>query len=338
MKKFSVVIPVYNGGKTISRTLASLISNKDEILEVIVVNDRSIDNTVAVVRKFQDMLPITIIKNKGEHNPGAARKTGLLKAKGEWITFVDADDCLTPSSLYYVDKQLNDKLVLLYCESIYYETGTFNPDDVTHSDGSCGGNFYRREYLIKHKLFPHDTLKMSEDEYFNGKIRMYLDYLDPSDPPKWAYYDYPVYEVHHDLDRFGSFAIDNWIEYAIKYHLLSTEYLIEDFLGIPEIVGDIKCRFTNDFIFAYMIFQGLITDEDVIIDVNEQMSYFKRALNFYLAEFNTIEQEIIDYYNNNPDMVKSLYQGAVGSIGRGEFEITQPFDSFVKSDIQSLLS
>lgn len=43
-KIFSIVIPVYNGEKTIQRTLASLISSKDYIKEIIIVDDHSADN------------------------------------------------------------------------------------------------------------------------------------------------------------------------------------------------------------------------------------------------------------------------------------------------------
>lgn len=329
MKIFSVIIPAHNAGKTIVRTLASLISNKDQILEVILVNDRSIDNTVAQARKFKDVLPLKIIKNKGEHNPGAARKMGLLVAQGEWVTFVDADDCLTASSLRYVEQHLSDDLVLLYCQSIYYETGTFKPEDICHSDESCGGNFYRRDYLLEHELFPHDTLKMSEDEYFNSKIRMYLEYIDPSDLPKWDYYDYPVYEVHHDFDLYGSFASDNYIEYAIKWHLLSATYLAEDFLGIPEIADKIEERFMNDFIFVFLMYQGLRSDEEENVDANIYSKCFKDALNFYIEKFNESEEDLIEYYYNNLKMISDLYQSAVDSIGR-KIQLIEPFGNFIR--------
>ena len=53
MKYMSIVIPVYNAEKTIERTLASLISNKDFIKEVILVDDRSYDKTFSKIDNFK---------------------------------------------------------------------------------------------------------------------------------------------------------------------------------------------------------------------------------------------------------------------------------------------
>lgn len=82
------------------------------------------------------------------HNPGAARKIGLLETKSEWVTFLDADDCLTPGSLYYVSKHLKENLLLLHCQQIFYESGTFDKDNIDFSIYSCGGNFYKTKYLL----------------------------------------------------------------------------------------------------------------------------------------------------------------------------------------------
>ena len=63
---------------------------------------------------------------------------------------------------------------------------------------------------------PHNILRMAEDEYFNLLIEMFINHVDGQSVI--SYYDYPVYEVHHDFDDGNSFAIDNWTDYAIKYH------------------------------------------------------------------------------------------------------------------------
>ena len=160
MKYMSIVIPVYNAEKTIERALASLISNKDFIKEVILVNDRSTDNTFSKVENFKSFFDIKVIDNQGNKGPGPARKTGILAAIGEWLMFVDADDCLTANSLYYIDKKIqeNSEMVLLHTQTIYYESGSFNPEHIDFAINSCGGNVYKRDYLIKNNIYSGSLL------------------------------------------------------------------------------------------------------------------------------------------------------------------------------------
>ena len=195
MKYMSIVIPVYNAEKTIERTLASLISNKDFIKEVILVDDRSYDKTFSKIDNFKTFFDIKVINNEGKDGPGPARKTGILAATGEWIVFVDADDCLTANSLYYVDKKIqeNPEMVLLHTQTIYYESGNFNPKHIAYAINSCGGNIYKRDYLIKHNIFPHDILFMSEDEYFNDILIQHIKLKESSNISLIGYFEYPVY-------------------------------------------------------------------------------------------------------------------------------------------------
>ncbi len=101
----SVIIPAYNSAKTISTAIESMLNQTYDNLEIIVVNDNSQDNTESVVLEFAKKFPnISYHKlpyddperfnDKGVNiNAGyMARNYGMEKAKGEWITFQDADD------------------------------------------------------------------------------------------------------------------------------------------------------------------------------------------------------------------------------------------------------
>ena len=327
---FSIIIPAHNAEKTILRTLASLISSKDYIYEVIIVNDRSTDNTVQEAEKLQNILPIKIIDNTGPHNPGAARKTGLLAAGGEWVTFLDADDCLTASALYYVNKQLeaNEQLVVLYTQTIYYEFGSVIPENIEFSDRSCGGNYYKRQYLIDNNLLPHDTLKMSEDEYFNHIIDTFIHYYDSSIISAIDHYDYPTYEVHHD-DYAQSFAHSNWLDYTIKYHLLNSIYYVEyfeQFNGYNKSI--IEREFLSDFIFVYYLFMCCLQDDALEFDYQEQLAHFKNAYKFYQKIFNKNQTDIIKWFKRHPHLVLPLREGAEASCGI-QLENEERFESFM---------
>lgn len=332
-KMISVIIPAYNAEKTIERTLASLISNKDYIHEVIIVDDNSTDDTVKISKHFSDYFQnFHIVGNEGYHNPGIARKTGLLYATGDWITFLDSDDCLTPSSLRYVTKRIIDSdLVVLHCQTIYYESGSFAPETIGHTDVSCGGNFYKRNYLLENNLYPHDNLLMAEDEYFNEIILKFIRYCDERDYDYLVdHYDYPVYEVHHDTDDGLSFALSNWIDYICKYHLLYKQYVMDFFANRRYLRKVLIEDYMDSFIFCYMMIQGLMLDNDVDFDFQENMKHFIRSIQYFENYFSKDRSYLIGYYYNNEGNDVSLLKSAISTIGF-EYNEFLSFDEFVNN-------
>ncbi|GAB4190982.1 MAG: glycosyltransferase [Coleofasciculaceae cyanobacterium] len=97
MPKVSVIIPVYNGEKTILKTIQSVQEQTFSNFEIIVINDGSTDGTLEQVSTVQD----SRIKIFSYTNGGlsVARNRGISHATGEFLTFLDADDLWTPDKL-----------------------------------------------------------------------------------------------------------------------------------------------------------------------------------------------------------------------------------------------
>ena len=88
-EKVSVIIPVYNGEKTIKNCLQNIIKkNKSLKKEIIVINDNSNDKTVKILKSFKKIKVINFNKNKGV---GFARNYGAKKAKYNLLCYVDSD-------------------------------------------------------------------------------------------------------------------------------------------------------------------------------------------------------------------------------------------------------
>ncbi|MBE9214268.1 glycosyltransferase [Plectonema cf. radiosum LEGE 06105] len=93
----SVIVPVFNGEKTVEETIKSILNQTFSNIEIIVINDGSTDRTLEIVEKILD----SRIKIFSYPNGGlsVSRNRGISQAKGEYISFIDADDLWTADKL-----------------------------------------------------------------------------------------------------------------------------------------------------------------------------------------------------------------------------------------------
>jgi glycosyltransferase involved in cell wall biosynthesis len=124
----SIVTPSFNTGKFIGETIESVVNQSYKNWEMIIVDDCSTDDTLEIIRSFNDER-ITLIVN--EVNSGAAfsRNSAIREAKGRWIAFLDSDDLWHPSKL---EKQVNFMIKNNYPFSY---TNYIEIDETTRSNG-----------------------------------------------------------------------------------------------------------------------------------------------------------------------------------------------------------
>ena len=97
MTLISVIIPVYNGEKTIGETIKSVCEQDFTDWELIIIDDGSTDSTLRVIERIVDSrIKVFSFPNGGQ---AISRNRGIAKAKGEYIAFLDADDLWTPDKL-----------------------------------------------------------------------------------------------------------------------------------------------------------------------------------------------------------------------------------------------
>lgn len=92
----SVIIPVYNGERYLRQAIAGALGQQYRPLEIIVVDDGSLDGTAVVAASFGEAVHYVYQPNAG---PGAARNRGVALAKGALFAFLDADDWWHPAKL-----------------------------------------------------------------------------------------------------------------------------------------------------------------------------------------------------------------------------------------------
>jgi hypothetical protein len=104
MIKTSIIIPAYNEEKGIKSVLNAILDVIDETYEVIVVDDGSTDATPRIAAEFK----VKLIRHKRNQGKGAALKTGLKHATGEYVVFIDADGTYPASGIPRIVRYLDN--------------------------------------------------------------------------------------------------------------------------------------------------------------------------------------------------------------------------------------
>jgi len=113
----TVIIPTYNRAGVIGRAIQSVLAQSFHDWELLVVDDGSADDTESVIASFGDAR-IQFIRHRWNRGQSAARNTGIARARGDWISFLDSDDEWEPDKLSCEAERIRsvgDSVGLLYC-------------------------------------------------------------------------------------------------------------------------------------------------------------------------------------------------------------------------------
>ena len=107
-KKFiSVIVPTYNSEKYIQKCISSVLHQKYQDFEIIVVDNHSTDNTLNIIKSFNsDKIKIFSVVNNG--NISVSRNLGINHSTGSWIAFLDSDDFWERDKLILLSKQFEN--------------------------------------------------------------------------------------------------------------------------------------------------------------------------------------------------------------------------------------
>lgn len=112
MPQISVIVPIYNAGKYLSRCIDSILSSTFTDIELLLINDGSKDNSGAICDDYAVKDSRVRVFHKENGGVSSARNRGLDNAKGEWITFVDSDDWIEKTALYNMLEESDADLIV----------------------------------------------------------------------------------------------------------------------------------------------------------------------------------------------------------------------------------
>lgn len=158
MHTISVIVPIFNAGAYLAKCIESLIHQPYTALQIILVNDGSTDDSLAIAQQYAAQDSRIEVYTQTNQGQSVARNLGLQYAKGEYISFVDADDYVD-NDFYAVLMQYIEELD---CVQIGYRRVTAQGKVLLeklpkhfHQFTSPCMRLYRRELFTKHDLrFP----------------------------------------------------------------------------------------------------------------------------------------------------------------------------------------
>lgn len=179
-KKISVIIPAYNAQKYILSCLHSLEVQTHSNFEIILINDGSCDSTNDVIQEYLKSASLNILYiSQGNHGQAYCRNRGIDAATGEYIAFIDSDDCIEPDyleQLYQTAEKYHADVVNCGYRTVKEDGTTLtevsvSPFETITDYGRTGifvvwAKLFRTSFLKKHNIkFPEN--KLYEDVPFS---------------------------------------------------------------------------------------------------------------------------------------------------------------------------
>lgn len=222
----SVIVPVYNAEKFISKCLDSIL-NQNNNVELVVVNDGSTDSSLKILKDYAKKYSNIKLINQENKGVSVARNIGLKNATSKYITFVDSDDWLEPNAIdsaikilkkdkpdilmtgYYdvydkewVKNTRGEEATKFVADISKYPTRSldkislFSPfqakdalSDLYYTGAGVRGQFFKKEFLSKTKITFIQGLDCYEDDVFVISLLLHNPYVSILNKPLYNYFN-----------------------------------------------------------------------------------------------------------------------------------------------------
>ncbi len=193
--KVSIIVPIYNTEKYLKRCLDSIIDQTYQNLEIILVNDGSTDNSEKIAKEFAKKDHRIKLISQPNSGQSSARNTGIKKATGEYIGFVDSDDKINPKFVENLLQLYSNNTSIAVCGHQYNRLKEGTSKNLYQSElKPRHKNESQKAYILKllvkdgrmyscnNKLFKSDVIK-EQKIHFDEKLnfaedtKFVLDYL-----------------------------------------------------------------------------------------------------------------------------------------------------------------
>jgi glycosyltransferase involved in cell wall biosynthesis len=285
MINLSIIIPVYNNEVLIKRCLKSIFdqTNFNFKFEVITVNDGSKDNTLNVLYKLQEKYVNLKVFNQNNLGSGAARNTGVSKAKGTNIWFIDSDDFIEKDAFSIIQKNCLESSI---------------------GNLTLGFNYFKVN---------KNTIILPDNNDVHQELETYIgaEYINSSS--KKPYYLWVLIFNKSIIDKYNIKFINNIknledLEFSIKYFSNCKQvlyvnkrlynYYDNNLSTSRDLSQENLLKLANDTFIVHKSIKETIKDNNKYIDViNEVLSKSIIGFFFSLFKFNYTYKVLKSFYN-----------------------------------------
>lgn len=289
----SILIPFYNEENHLQRALLSCINQTYKNVEIILIDDFSTDNSIDIINKMILKYPNIVLIQSHKKGVGAARNSGFKKMKGEFYTFLDADDELDNNFISVCYQKISESK----SDMIIVNTQVFD---------SNSNQISKFNYSFKDKYF---TNQLVLNEVYNYRInpsawgKLVRSKLTFSFPETIFYEDKPfvVYTLLNSNKvcfisekLYRHHANQKSITRKTIYSKLIVDSVESFFLELEIIDFNAKKEVKTDLIKNAFQFQfKIMLDIYFIINIDKPKLDFSQMLGVYLNCISRINQEII---------------------------------------------
>lgn len=261
---FSIIIPVFNGEKTIKKTIQSCLNQKYPDFEILIIDNASIDRTKEIVKEFSDeRISYIYTPLKGRSN---ARNIGINNAEFQYILFLDADDEIDGMLLFKAFNIFSKGNVNGFSYATLYKNTKENSDHVKLADLNW------KKHLYLWNPFPINSVIINKeiiDKKFNTEFDYNEDWLfwydNLSKSKIYTEYDYigAIVNIHENntmRDRVNMTGYEMIVRIMIKKRLS----IITRIINLPNYLK---------FMYLYKVLEVKVPKIDNFIKRNSFIHY-----------------------------------------------------------------
>lgn len=311
----SIIIPIYNSARSLKKCVNSVLSQTYKDIEVLLINDGSTDDSLAICREYEKKDSRVVVINK-EKNEGVdkARLTALENVRGEFLTFVDADDWLEKDAietLYSTAQEKGADVIIGKMHKIYFH-GLLKIEDHSQEEWmnrlieheelmsryfiSCFGctlltinlcAFLYRTSIVKEAHLKPSGLIFGEDLVMAMNIFPHINSLYAIDKT--------IYNYNKGYPGVSDKYLDKWLENARLLHLTKMKKLKE--YNFKKAVFYQRSSLLNYLIaYVYMCYtRRFWSREENIKELSDELNHTIYRNLDYLLHCNYRDKQMIEY-------------------------------------------
>lgn len=268
MKKVSIIIPVYNSEKYISKCLDSVLNQTYKNIEILVINDGSKDNSIDILREYEKKDDRIVVIDKENEGVAKTRNQGIKKATGDYIMFIDNDDFIDEDYVEtylkntdydivigsYKRTDINDKILFKYNldeKSIWSKYVVLAP----------WAKLYKKDFLIKNNI-EFLNYGIGEDVYFNLLCYSKTNNIKVINDFKYNWF-------------YNNESVSNTKQRGLK-KTVDITVLLNNLLTFVDLNSEYNKYFLERYIYWYLLFSGKQASKG---DFTEQYNNYIKWLN-----------------------------------------------------------